>query len=171
MTTDRQAHLESSTGRYPVYLFFQKASYWGPVFFLYFSSVLTLPDVLVLEGIYYISVVLLEIPTGYLADRFGQRRVLIWSSIAQAIACAIFILSGTFVELAAGQVFLALGMALGSGSDTAYHFSILKDLGNEIEYGAREAKAARTLLISQASSALIGGLFIVFFIMCNLIGV
>ena len=149
--------LEWSARRYPVYLFFQKASYWGPIFFLYFSSLLSLSDVLLLESIYYITVVLLEIPTGYLADRVGHRRVLIGSSIAQMTACLAFVSSDHFSVLAFGQIMLATGMALGSGSDTSYHFSVLAALGRSAEYGSREAKAARSLLISQATSALIGG--------------
>ncbi|HCK10786.1 MAG: hypothetical protein CME21_22800 [Gemmatimonadetes bacterium] len=149
--------LEWSARRYPVYLFFQKASYWGPIFFLYFSSLLSLSDVLLLESIYYITVVLLEIPTGYLADRVGHRRVLIGSSIAQMTACLAFVSSDHFSVLAFGQIMLATGMALGSGSDTSYHFSVLAALGRSDEYGSREAKAARSLLISQATSALIGG--------------
>ena len=86
--------VERSIRRYPVYLFFQKASYWGPVFFLYFNSLLSLSDVLLLEAIYYFGVVLLEIPTGYLADRVGPRRVLIASSLSQVAACAAFVSSG-----------------------------------------------------------------------------
>ena len=157
MTRSPETRLERSVRLYTAYLFFQKASYWGPIFFLYLSSVLSLSDVLLLESIYYISVVVLEVPTGYLSDRIGPRRVLPASSIAQMAACAAFVSSGLFEILACGQVLLALGMALGSGSDTAYHFAVLRSLGRDTEYADREARAARALLISQATSALIGG--------------
>ena len=72
-------------------------------------------------------------------------------------ACLAFVSSDHFSVLAFGQIMLATGMALGSGSDTSYHFSVLAALGRSDEYGSREAKAARSLLISQATSALIGG--------------
>jgi MFS family permease len=158
MTSDASlADLERSARIYPAYLFFQKASYWGPIFFLYFNSVLQLADVLLLESIYYVSVVILEIPTGYLSDRFGPRRILILSSLSQIMACAAFASSGVFAILAVGQVLLALGMALGSGSDTSYHYAILKATGRDSEYGDREGRASQALLLSQATSALIGG--------------
>lgn len=158
MTSVDQRHaLEKSARLYPFYVFFQKASYWGPIFFLYFSSVLTLSNVLLLEAIYYISVVLLEIPTGYLSDRIGPRRVLIASSVAQMAACAAFVSTGLFPILVCGQVLLALGMALGSGSDTTYHYGVLKASDRGQEYGMREARSARALLLSQAISALLGG--------------
>jgi hypothetical protein len=48
-------------------------------------------------------------------------------------------------------------MAFCSGSDTSYHYSVLSALGRDKEYGHRESRAARALLISQAASALIGG--------------
>ena len=154
--------LDRSARLYPVYLFFHRASYWGPIFFLYFSSVLTLSDVLLLEAIYYISVVILEVPTGYLSDRIGSRRVLIASSAAQMAACSAFVSSGVFPVLACGQILLALGMALGSGSDTAHHYAVLKVLDRDEEYGRREARSARSLLLSQAISALLGGAVAVF---------
>ena len=154
--------LERSARLYPVYVFFQKASYWAPIFFLYFSRVLPLHDVLLLEAIYYISVVILEVPTGYLSDRIGPRRVLLASSVAQMAACSAFASSGIFPILACGQILLALGMALGSGSDTSYHYAVLNALGRDEEYGRREARAARSLLLSQAISALLGGAVAVF---------
>ncbi len=149
--------LERATRRYPAYLFFLKASYWAPVFFLYFNSLLSLSDVLLLESIYYIGVVCLEVPTGYLADRIGPRRVLIGSSVAQMVACTAFVSSGHFVTLALGQILLALGMSLSSGSDTAYHYSVVRALDRADEYPAREGRASRALFLSQASSALVGG--------------
>jgi MFS family permease len=151
------SRLERSIDRYPAYVFFQKASYWGPIFYLYFSTRLTLSDVLLLETIYYLSVVVLEVPTGYLSDRIGHRRVLIAGSVSQCLACIAFTITGHFTTLAVGQVLLALGMAFCSGSDTAYHYSILSALGRDKEYGHRESTSARALLISQAASALIGG--------------
>jgi hypothetical protein len=157
-----QEALSKSVARYPVYLFFHKASYWGPVFFLYFSSLLSLADVLLLEAIYYVSVVILEVPTGYLADRFGSRRILIASSIAQMAACSAFALSGHFFVLAAGQTLLALGMSLSSGSDTAYHFAVIGAANRQDEFPEREGRAARALLLSQATSALVGGCVAVF---------
>lgn len=158
MTSEQDTGIERSIRRYPVYLFFQKASYWGPVFFLYFNSLLSLADVLLLEAIYYIGVVVLEVPTGYLADRIGPRRILIASSLAQMLACAAFISSGHFAVLAAGQVLLGLGMSLGSGSDTSYHYALVKSLHREADFGHRESRAARAILLSQGTAALVGGM-------------
>ena len=158
MTSEQEtSRLERSIDRYPVYVFFLKAAYWGPIFFLYFSTRLNLSDVLLLETIYYLSVVVLEVPTGYLADRFGHRRVLIAGSVSQCLACIAFTYTGHFATLAVGQGLLALGTAFCSGSDTSYHYSVLSALGRDKEYGHRESRAARALLISQAASALIGG--------------
>ena len=72
-------------------------------------------------------------------------------------ACLAFVSSGLFLILACGQILLALGMALASGSDTSYHYAILKASQKEKEYAVREAFTTRTLLLSQAISALVGG--------------
>ena len=44
-----------------------------PVFFLYFSSHLSLSEVLRLEALYCLAVVVLEAPSGYFSDRVGRR--------------------------------------------------------------------------------------------------
>jgi len=43
------------------------------IFFLFFKAHLEIKIVLLLEAIYYISVVLLEVPSGYFSDRIGRK--------------------------------------------------------------------------------------------------
>ena len=104
---------------------------WLPVFFLYFSEKLTLPEVLVLESVYYLAVVLTEVPSGYLSDTLGRRRTLLLSGIALLVAYLCFLLSPQFAGFAAGQVLLALSIAFRSGTDTAFHYESLQALNRE----------------------------------------
>ena len=130
---------------------------WLPVFFLYFSEKLTLPEVLVLESVYYLAVVLTEVPSGYLSDTLGRRRTLLLSGIALLVAYLCFLLSPQFAGFAAGQVLLALSIAFRSGTDTAFHYESLQALNRESEYGDREATAGKAGFASTALAALAGG--------------
>lgn len=150
--------LTGNIDRYPWYLFFRDCYFWGPAFFLFFSSVIPLAQVLWLEAIYYVSVALLEVPSGYLSDRFGRRETLVISSLCLAIAYLLFFIGSNFAIFALAQFFLAVGFAAASGTDTALHFESLKALKREDEYVKREARAIKLVFISGAGAALIGGL-------------
>ncbi|MHC4416647.1 MAG: MFS transporter [Planctomycetota bacterium] len=154
----RLAALERNVRLYPWYEGLVNTYFWMPVFFLYFSEHLSLGRVLQLEAVYYATVVLLEIPSGYFSDTFGRRRTLIVSTSALALSYALFFVGRSFPVFAAGQVCLAMGLAFKSGTDTALHFDSLSALDRGSEYAAREAHAHRIALLGRAVAALGGGL-------------
>lgn len=143
---------------YPVYTGVFHAYFWLPVFFLYFSSHFTLERVLQLEAIYYLGVVLLEVPSGYFSDVIGRRITLLIANAAIAAAHFIFVLTDSFVLFAIAQLFLAAGLAFNSGTDTSFHYDSLAAAGRESEFGDREALASRNAFWGGAAAALCGGL-------------
>ena len=104
---------------YLVYQVAHNGYFWLPVFFLYFSSILPAGEVLLLEAIYYLGVVVLEVPSGYLSDRIGRRVILVLSMAMWLGACLVFAFTSSFAAFAAGQLLLSAGMAFNSGSDTS----------------------------------------------------
>ena len=110
-----------------------------------------------LEAVYYIAVVLAEVPYGYFSDRFGRRKTLLVSSAA-LIACYLFFLSGqSFLVLSIGQVLLAISLAFRSGTDTSLLYESLNALGRADEYGDREARAGQVGFLATAIAAVAGG--------------
>ena len=82
-----QAHPTAVNLRiYPWYVALFNAHFWMPVFFLYFLQHVSMSEVLRLEAIYYLAVVILEVPSGYFSDRFGRRPTLL-------IACSSLLLA------------------------------------------------------------------------------
>ncbi len=130
---------------------------WIPVFFLYMSQFVPLEQVIQLAAIYYLSVFVLEVPSGYFSDRIGRRPTLLAGAAALVGAYACFILGDGFWWFAAGQFLLAAGIAFQSGTDTALHYDSLKGLGREREYAGREASAEQAGLIMLALATLAGG--------------
>lgn len=153
---DRLA-IERNVRLYPLYQALLSCYFWLPVFFLYFSRHMTVAEVLRLEAIYYVTVVVLEVPSGYFSDRLGRRRTLLVAAAGLVVSYAIFFLGRSFGVFALGQVFLAVAMAFNSGTNTAFHFDSLSALGREDEYGWREARANRIGLAAGALAALAGG--------------
>jgi len=153
---------ERNIRRYLLYRASADALAWLPVFFLFFDERLTLKQVLQLEAIYYITVVVMEVPSGYssgyFSDRAGRKLTLILSCLSLILAYCFFLLSPTFTGLAVGQCLLAFSMAYRSGTDTAFHYESLQALNREDEYGDREALAGKYGFLATAIAALAGGL-------------
>ena len=90
------AHFHRNLRLYLWYSAIYNTFFWLPVFFLFFSSHLTLDQVLKLEAIYYISVVALEVPSGYFSDVIGRKPTLLISSLAFVVACILFFFGASF---------------------------------------------------------------------------
>jgi hypothetical protein len=131
---------------------------WIAVFFLYMSRSLPLEQVIELSAVYYLSVFLLEVPSGYFSDRIGRRLTLLIAAAALMGSYSCFIVGAGFWWFAAGQFLLATGMAMQSGTDTAFHYDSLKALGRESEYAEREARAEQWGLAMLALATFSGGL-------------
>lgn len=154
----RQNPMETNIRHYPWYLFFRDCYFWGPAFFLYFISVLTLEQALWLEAVYYVSVAVMEVPSGYISDRFGRKLTLAGSSACMALAYLLFWTGNGFLQFALAQVFLAAGFAAASGTDTALHYESLSAEGKQDLYVKKEGKALRFSFTAGALGAVAGGL-------------
>ena len=145
-----------------------EASFWVPVFFLYFAAYLPLDAVLFLEAIYFLSVVTIEVPSGWLSDRLGRRPTMLVGAVLMAISHLMLFVgpwffagdvvnSPLFMFFAIGQGLRAAGVAFRSGTDTALHHDALAACGLGHEFADREARAAKRRFLGAAGAALIGG--------------
>ncbi len=134
-----------------------QAFFWAPVFFLYWNEYLPVDRVLQLEAVYYLSVVLLEVPSGYLSDRVGRVTTLRLSSGFGVLAYSLFVIGDSFATFVAAQVALAVHFSFRSGTDAAWHYDLLEHQGLEAEYAEREARLARAGFWVRSVCALSGG--------------
>ncbi len=151
-------NFEQNVKQYPWYRFFRDCNFWGPAFILYFTSILTLEQTLWLESVYYVAVAALEVPSGYISDRFGRKYTLVVSSACLATAFFLFFIGSSFAVFCLAQVFLACGYASASGTDTALLFESLKETGREKTYARQEARALKFAFRAGAVGAIGGGL-------------
>lgn len=142
---------------YPWYFAASAFLAWMPVFFLYFNSYLDLSDVLLLEAIYYITVVILEVPSGYFSDALGRRRTLLLGAVFLCLAIVLYLCGKSFYPLVLGQIFFAGHISFVSGTNTVFHYESLKSINKEHEYGDREASVTKWSLIAAGIAALFGG--------------
>jgi hypothetical protein len=98
-----------------------------------------------------LALALLEVPTGWFADRFGHRVSLIAGSVVQVLGMLCCWLGGGVPGLIAASVLVALGDAFRSGADQALLYRSCASLGRQEDFQAIEA---RTRALQQA--ALVG---------------
>jgi len=150
--------LERNLALYPWYQAAAGFLPWLPVFFLFFYQHVSLPEALQISAFYYLSVFLLEVPSGYFSDRNGRRPTLIIASCFAVVAYAVFIGAKSFGGFMLGQFLLAGFFSFKSGSDNSLLFDSLKNLGRESEYAHREAQGTRFSMLALALAALLGGI-------------
>ena len=150
--------LQRNLRLYPWYVGLFHAYFWLPVYFLFFNSKLDLSNVLYLASIYFASVVIIEVPSGWFSDTFGRKRTLVTASCFLCVAYSIFIFSNSFEQFMIAQIFLAAGIAFNSGTDTSFLLETTQALDNEEAYGPCEAKAMKFNFLGTASAAVLGGL-------------
>ena len=129
-----------------------------PIFFLFFIKHLDLEKVLFLESIYFLSVVSLEIPSGYFSDALGRRPTLLIASGCLAGSYLLFLLADSFFLFASAEFLLAAGIAFHSGTNTSFLYDSLVDLNREDEYGEMEAAVGFRVFLAGALGAVLGGL-------------
>lgn len=152
-----QASVERNIKLYPWYQAATGFLPWMPVFFLFFSETVSLTEAITLGAIYYLSVVVFEIPSGYLSDRVGRRTTLMLAAGFAVCAYVVYLLAHSFQLLVVGQVLLAGAIAFQSGSDNSMLYDSLKVQRQTDHYTTHEARAQQYSMLSLAISVLLGG--------------
>jgi MFS family permease len=88
---------------------------------------LTLPQIAIIESLALALGLAVDIPTGYLSDKFGRKVALVGAVIFQAASFLVFAFSHDFWQFLAAAILLAVGFALSSGSEEAYIYESQHD--------------------------------------------
>lgn len=118
---------------------------------------LTLAQVGQVLAVYSIVTLLLELPTGGLADGWGRRPVIVGSALVQAAALAALGFVGSQPGILAAAAFLGVARALSSGPVEAWFVDASHALGHtDIESGLARGQISEALALG--AGAVIGGL-------------
>lgn len=118
---------------------------------------LNMTQVMLLQSLFAVAVVLLEVPTGYIADTFGRRKTLLSAGVFMTLGMAVYSLGHTFPEFLLGETIWAIGVSLVSGADSALLYDTLIELGMEGEYQRLWGNATSLQMVAAAIAAVLGG--------------
>ncbi len=101
---------------------------------------LTLGQVLLFEAALATIVIVSQLPTGVIADRYGRRPAMLAGSACWMFAFPAFGLAEGIAPLLGAYSLFALGQALMTGADGAFLFDSLRALGRESEFTQRAGR-------------------------------
>ncbi len=111
-----------------------------------------------LKSVYSSAIVIMEVPSGYMADIWGRKRTLLLGGILGAAGFALYSFSYGFWAFAVAEVVLGVGQSFISGADTAMLYDTLKAANREKEYIKQEGWITSTGNFSEAIAGVCGGL-------------
>jgi hypothetical protein len=124
----------------------------------YKSCGLTVTEFMIVQSVYSVSALLLEIPSGYLADALGRKRALVLGAAFFPTGLAVYALSSSFWPFCLGELLLAVSVSLRSGADSALVYDTLLEFGREAEYKRIEGRARLFERLGTGVSSVAGGL-------------
>ena len=147
MSTPTRRQLEKNFQRILVLSFFQVFLVLMPIIVLFFESRgLTLPEIFLLQAWFAAVVLVMEAPSGYLADLLGRKRIIVAGTFFIGVGQSILLFAEGFWQLALFESCLGLGLSLVSGSDLALLYDTELALHEDAH---RKRKAVRRLFTTQ----------------------
>ncbi|MBB6214211.1 MFS family permease [Anaerosolibacter carboniphilus] len=143
---------------YLMYLivFFQGFVFYGPIATIYRQSRgISMYQIFLIESVFWILMIVLEIPWGYFADRFGYKKTLVISNVIFFISKIVFYKAFSFYMFVFERILLAIAISGLSGCDIALLYASSEDGESQKVFGIYNALATAGYLIASLMSTLI----------------
>lgn len=118
---------------------------------------LSLSSILLLQGIFSITTVVMEYPSGYISDRIGYRFALTIATLLGLAGWGAYTVATSFGHVVAAEMLLGISLSFISGSDSALLYESLKAAGDEADYARHEGRMNGIGQIGEALGALFAG--------------
>lgn len=129
-----------------------------PTIVLFFQdNGLSLQDIMVIQAVYSVSIAIIEIPSGYVADIIGRKNSMIIGTAFGTIGMIIYTFSFGFWGFLAAALSLGIGQSFVSGSDTALMYDSLAELDRKDDFVKYEGRSIAFGNFAEAIAFIIGG--------------
>lgn len=129
-----------------------------PNWVFYFLRHLSLKEVGIVEGVAVIVGIVMEIPSGAIADLFGKRKTILFGSLCIIVACLILIGARDFWSFLIGNSMMFVGFSFHSGATEAFAYDSLLEKKQEKNYDLVAARHGVISTILMVVSTFFGGL-------------
>jgi MFS family permease len=141
-----------------VFRFFLNFQFWWPIWVIYLTDLrgLSFTQVAVLEAPFFLSMVLIQVPAGIFADRFGRKLTMCIGSVMSALAIVAFGTADSYLLILGTYVLWAWSLAILQSADSAFMYDSLKTIGEEDRFREVMGKSQAIFNIAILASLLVG---------------
>ena len=131
-----QRSYEANLNKLYLFQFFMSFQLWWPIWVVYLQDKrgLSLTQITALDSVFWLIIVVAQVPAGALADRWGRKGVLVLASLFLAAGILVFGLADSYVLILISYAGWGLSLAFQSAGDSAFLFDSLKALGRPEEF-------------------------------------
>lgn len=115
-------------------------------------------EVLIVQAVFAATVVVLEVPMGWLSDQWQRKHVLALASVIDALGHACLLVGDSIWWAAAGEAVVGVAVCLVSGTNTALIYDSLLSVGRTDDYRRNEGRRSAVGFYSVALASVIGSL-------------
>ncbi len=144
---------------YKWYAVLSEPVFWGPTIILFIQNAgkMSLPEIYLMEAIVLGFMVLLEIPSGALADIVGRKKTILTGQFFVLISVILLAFINSSTDVWISNFVCMIGMVCRSGADSALLYDSLKEIGREIDYQEIQGNALGNKLLAYAFCSLVVG--------------
>jgi len=127
---------ESNLRRAYLYQFFMNFQLWWPIWVVYLQDKrgLSLTQITALDSVFWLIIVVAQVPAGAIADRWGRKGALILGALFLSAGVLVFGLADSYLLILISYAGWALGLTFQTAGDSAFLFDSLKALGRPQEF-------------------------------------
>jgi MFS family permease len=134
------------------------AVFFMPVATLYFATKgVDIAGFFLIQGLFRVAMIVLEIPTGYVADRWTRARQIQLAHVIWVAYTIMLALAHSFGSVLLAEVVCALALSFASGTVQAYLHEALRHEGRAPEQTAWQGRLFAASLAAESAAGLVGG--------------
>lgn len=137
----------------------QSAIFFLPVLILYYQAEigLSFKDFMIIEAIFCATIIMMEIPSGWLSDLWSRKNTLAAGLFFTTAGFSWLLIADSFWDAAFGEVLTGIGVSLISGTNSAMLYDSLLQDGRQDDYRKLEGLRHGSSLYALAFASLAGG--------------
>jgi len=134
------------------------------IFILFLLSLgLNYTQVLITQSIYALSLIIFQIPAGFLSDTWSRKNVIIIGSLIGIFGSLIYAMATNFYQIIFGEMLFGIAIAFSIGTFSSFAYDTLIELGMESKSKEIFSKGTSYTLLAGAIAPSIGGLVVKIF--------
>jgi len=151
--------VDRTVAKYYAFEVARSAHLAGPVWVLFLlSRGVSYTGIGLLDVAFSVTVLVAEVPTGYVGDRVGRRRALLLGTVGNAVGSVLFAFGRSLPTFLVAYVVLAVSRTFVSGSDSAWLYDVLQARTGEETFTRVRGRGQALGLVASGVAAVAGGL-------------